>query len=132
MSDDEEEVTQEVADARETRELVLAAGLALAGRVIAHVEQHGVAYVVMEEELPAGPGVVWRLKAAYGDGHTFVGVEAEPKTPSNQTAMMHLQAFAQMMQNTNAQWSCNVPRAWIELAAAAAHAVPEFARERKC
>lgn len=133
MSDDEE-VTEEVADARKTRDLVMAFALRLALRAVEHVEAHAadssVSYVVLEERFAAGPGVTWEMKAAYGHGHTFVSVNGEPQA-LDQPAMMHVNAFAQMMMNNSAAFAFSAPRAWIELAVAAADAVPEFAREQR-
>lgn len=111
MSEDE---TDAVASARETRDLVLAAVLQLAKRAIDHVEEHDVAHVVLAERIPGG-GFYWDLRAGVGKGHSFVSVNGTPR-PSGGPVVCNMAELAAVMENESAQFSANVPRAWIELA----------------
>lgn len=115
--------TQEVADARESRDLVIAAALPLAMRAIAHVEEHDVKYVGIEEELPAG-GFVWELMAIYSRGRAFVRVTADAVPAPDTPQMVTPETMARLMGNSSAGFDVQVPRAWVEHAAAAAAAGP--------
>lgn len=118
MGDEDDQETQGLANARETRDLVMTLALQLAGRVIEHVEAHEVAYVVLEEQADGG-GFVWELKAAYGRGHSFVRVEGEPKSENPRVRagiVASLPELTAVMGGQSASFVSNVPRAWIELA----------------
>lgn len=123
---DEPEVTTEVQDARETRDLVLTLLLKLAARTVAFVDssEDRVRTAWLDEEHPAG-GFTWQLAAGYSRGSAFVRVEAEPQTDGSGRTMFTVQAFAQAVGNEQAAVKTHVPRAWVEMAARAAEERPE-------
>lgn len=106
-----EEETQAIADARETVDLVLAAALGLAERVVAHAAEHGLAYATMEDALAVGDHLEWKISASYGAGHTFVSVRGEPQVKDR--AFVHMAELGVVMGNATAAFLCNVPREWI-------------------
>lgn len=110
----EHEETQEIADARVTRDLVLAAALGLAHRAVEHIEAHEEVAGVRLDETLAGGGFDWHLQAHYGRGHSFVRVDGHPA--ARQQVVHSIEALAAIMGNEQAAFSANVPRAWIESA----------------
>lgn len=115
--------TTAIADAKATRDLVLAEALRLAAKAIAHVEANAeekIATVCIADSMDAG-GLDWRIEAFYGAGNSFVRVDGRPV--HRQTVVHSHEELAAVMQNDTAQFSCNVPKAWIELAAAKAEAI---------
>lgn len=124
MTDEDE--TQGIANARETRDLVLSAMLALAVRAIEHVDAHhgeGVEFASLGEEFPGG-GYTWTLAASYRYGHTFVRIAGSPENDATRAGVVSSpQELAAVMGGQSAAFDVQVPRAWIELAARAA--VPE-------
>lgn len=113
MTDD----TQSIQDARETRDLVIAATLQLALKAINGVTEDGPALVGFEEEYPAG-GFTWSLSAMYRRGHSFVKIGGEPVPDRNYASSV--EEMARVMGNQSASFDTHVPRAWVELAAKAA------------
>jgi hypothetical protein len=123
MSDE----TQGIANAREARDLVVAAALQLALRAVVHVTEHAsVSQVRLDEEMDGG-GYVWALSAYYGAGHTFVRVDGEPRRQGGSgsvTTFASIEELAAVMGGQQAAFSCNVPRSWVELAAERAAEMP--------
>lgn len=110
----DDEDTQAIADARETRDLVLSAVLRLAGRVLAHMEAHeALAVAAIDESYPAG-GFTWELRAMFRRGNSFVRVVGNPQ-PTQQGAVS-IAEMAQIMGNQSAGFETDVPREWIEMA----------------
>jgi hypothetical protein len=111
--------TQSIANARDTFDLVLVATLHLAARTVAHVDEHDVAQVVLEDRLDCG-GFEWTLHANYGRGHHFVGVGGAPKAAGSVDSpiVTTVEDLANVMHGQSAAFSANVPRAWIEAASA--------------
>lgn len=128
MDDDEDNVTQELSDAHDTRDLVFGLLLKLAMRAIEHVEKYsaeGVHTVWLEERAPGG-GFSWVLSAAYKSGDVYVRVEAEPALDGPRGPRMFTpEAFATAVGNERATVKCFLPREWIELAASVADTVPD-------
>lgn len=112
--------TQSIANARDTFDLVLVATLHLAARTIAHVDEHEVASVGLEDCFDCG-GFEWRLYATYGKGHHFIGIGGAPKAAgSTDTPIVTtVEDLANVMHGQSAAFSANVPRAWVEAASAA-------------
>lgn len=124
MTDDDTE-TLGIANARETRDLVLSAALTLARRAIEHVERFkgdGVSTVRLVDEYAAG-GYSWKLEAWYGAGNSFVRVDGEPQRQNaNDLAdiITSPEELAAVIAGDSASFRCNVPRRWVELADRAA------------
>lgn len=106
--------TQNIADARATRDLVLSAVLRLAGRVLAHTEAHEELSIVAIDDAYDAGGFSWELRVMYRRAHTFVRVTGTP-APTQQ-GMVSLAEMAQIMGNQSAAFELDVPREWIELA----------------
>lgn len=118
------EETQGLANARQTRDLVLTEALRIAGRAILHVDGHaddGVRSVVIEEVIPAG-GYEWELRAAYGRGHTFIRVDGSPSMGDGPQVITSAEELREVMAGDSAKFTCCLPRAWVELALRAADA----------
>jgi hypothetical protein len=116
MGEDEDD-TQAVADARETRDLVFSVALKAAAKAVAHVEAHDIGGVVMTDDLPAG-GFTWHVEAHCRRDSSFVSVQGKPR--SEQQVFGSLAEMAAVMGNESAAFSCTVPREWVLLAAEAA------------
>lgn len=117
--------TQNISDARETRDLVLAVVLRLAGKVVAHLEAHeALAHAAMEEEYDAG-GFEWSLVAMYRRGNSFVRISGSPNP--TQQGVVSMEEMAQIMGNQSAAFDTQVPREWIELALRQVEGVHEAA-----
>lgn len=114
---DDEPETQAIADARETRDLVIAATLQLALKAIGAVSADGPALVAFDEEYPAG-GFTWNLRAMYSHGHSFVRISGDPRP--DQGFVSSVEAMARVMGNQGASFDTHVPVSWVELAAKAA------------
>lgn len=113
-----EDDTQAIADARETRDLVIAAALRIALRAVEHVDRtEGIDVAGFEETYPAG-GFSWKLSALYKREHSFVRVSGEPVADRNYVESA--EELARVMGNQAASFDTQVPRAWVELAARAA------------
>lgn len=114
MTDDAE--TQDIADARQSKDIALTLTLQLAGRLLAHVDEHdALSHGVFHEKTELAGGLVeWHLTAKYGDGNQFIVVEGSPvwKGPST----VSQEEYARIMQNTAQEFACNVPRVWVEAA----------------
>lgn len=112
-----EEETQSIADARETRDLVIAATLKLAKRAIDAVSDDGAAegqaLAGFEEAFPAG-GFTWNLSAMYRRGHSFVKIAGDPIP--DRGFVTSQEDMARVMGNQSASFDTHVPRAWVELA----------------
>jgi hypothetical protein len=123
------EETQGIENARDARDLVLSAALALAQRTIEHIEQHGdrgVAHVRLTDELDAG-GHVWEVEATYGRGHTFLHIEGAPRRHSaahGVEVVASVEEMAAVMGGQQAAFACNVPRSWVEMACRGALELP--------
>lgn len=119
MTDENE--TQAISEAIESRELLLAAALQMCKRVIDHVDAHDVAHVTVEETIPAG-SFEWHVRAHYAKDEAFVGVEAHPHQGG--PWMVTPDELAEIMGNAQAAFAANLPRAWVELAVRASEEVP--------
>jgi hypothetical protein len=124
MADEDDDVTADVANERESRDLVFTLGLRCAKRAVEFVEEHEeVEYVAIDDRQDSA-GFTWHVSAAYGRGHSFVRVRGAVKHGDGGPKAYTLEALVQVMGNEQAGFDSNVPRAWVELAVQAAEARP--------
>lgn len=113
---DEQEETQAIADARETRDAALSLVLRLAKRTIDHVGEHEEVDVATLTQDVEAAGVTWALSASYAEGYSFVRVKGHPRTDA--PMMVTPAQLAQIMGNEQAGFDAQVPRQWVEMAIA--------------
>lgn len=115
-----DEDTQEIADAKESVSLVLAAAMSLAFKVVDHVERHEVASATMKESLDSA-GFVWELAAGY-DGGLWVRTWGTP-VPSQHGGMVTVETMGQIMVNHESRFDFSFPRQWLDHARAGSEAL---------
>jgi hypothetical protein len=114
VSDPDE--TQDVADARESKQLALTLALQLAGRIVSGLEANPEFTTAVMEESHAlvGDLVRWDLKAQAFRSSGFVVVEGRPTWMGPQSVTPEV--YERLMKNEAQGFQANLPWAWVQAA----------------